>query len=134
MSRKNNNITRYTLSASNDNSQPKNIFIFSDSFSKTLQMKKFNSMLNGIVAHLNSFPGSKANQLNHHTKPILGLYGYDPAILHVGTNHLLIFDKNSNPLLSVCEDIINECRNFNIGKIFISSMVFCSKVATDQLN
>ena len=72
LSRKNNNLTRYTLSASNDNSQSKNIFIFSDSFSKTLQMKKFNSMLNRIVAHLNSLPGSKANQLNHQTIPILG--------------------------------------------------------------
>ena len=49
-------------SASNGNSKSKNIDIFTDSILKTLEMKKFNSLLKAGVAHLNSFPGSKAKQ------------------------------------------------------------------------
>ena len=50
----NNNLTRNTSSASNGNSKPKIIVIFLDSILKTLQIKRFNSLQNGGVAHLNS--------------------------------------------------------------------------------
>ena len=39
-------------SASNGNSKSKNIDIFTDSILKTLEMKKFNSLLKAGVAHL----------------------------------------------------------------------------------
>ena len=100
-------ISRYTSSASNDNSKPKNIVVLSDSILKTLQMKKFNSLLNGRVAHPKLFPGSKAKQLIHRTISILEEYVQDAAILHVGINDLLRVDKNSTTLVSVCADIIN---------------------------
>ena len=51
-------------------------------------------------------------------------------------NELQNFDKNSSALVLICDDINNaglRCRNFNIGKIFVSSVAFCSKVATDML-
>ena len=105
-------ISRYTSSASNNNSKPKNIVVLSDSILKTLQMKKFNSLLNGRVAHSKFFPGSKAKQLIHHTIPILEEYVQDAAILHVGIKDLRVdkrlrVDKNSTTLVSVCADIIN---------------------------
>ena len=77
-----------------------------------------------------------AKQLSYHTTPIFEEYEYDAAILHVGINDLLRFDRNSTTLTSVCDDVINaglRCRNFNIGKTFISSVAFCSKVAADKL-
>ena len=80
-----------------------------------------NMVLNGRVAHLKSFPGLKAKHLSHHTISILVEYEYDAAILHVGINDLLRFDKNSSTLVSIGDSIINaslQCRNFNIGKIF----------------
>ena len=46
-------------------------------------MKKLNSLLNGGVAQLKPFPGSKAKKLSHHSIAILEEYEYDAAILHV---------------------------------------------------
>ena len=85
-------------------------------------MKKFNDLLNGGVTHLTLFTGSKAKQLSHHIIPILEEIEYDAAILHVGINNLLRFDKNSSTLVSIQGDIIRaclRCRNFNIGKVFV---------------
>ena len=84
-------------------------------------MKKFNSLLNSGVAHFKSFPGLKAKHLSQHTISIFEEYEHDAAILHVGINDLLRFDKNSSTLVSIGDGIINaslQCRNFNIGKIF----------------
>ena len=38
---------------------------------KSLHKKEFNKELNEGVAHLQSFPGSKANEMDHHAIPIL---------------------------------------------------------------
>ena len=119
---KNNNLTRNSSSVSDDYIKPKNIAIFLANILKTLQMKKFNDLLNGGVTHLTLFTGSKAKQLSHHIIPILEEIEYDTAILHVSINNLLRFDKNSSTLVSVQDDIIRaclRCRNFNIGKVFV---------------
>ena len=67
-------------------------------------MKKFNSLLNSGVAHLKFL---KAKQLGHHTILIFEEYEYDAAILHVGINGLLRFDKNNSTLVLICDDIID---------------------------
>ena len=67
----------------------KNIVLFTDSILKTLRMGELNRHINGGKVHLKSFPGSKANQLNHHTIPILEEHQYDAAAIHVGINDLL---------------------------------------------
>ena len=51
--------------------KPKNVVIFTDSMLKSLRMKKFNKYLNGGIAHLQPFSGSKAKQIDHHVIPIL---------------------------------------------------------------
>ena len=51
--------------------KPKNILILSDSMLKTLRMREFNNHLEEGIAHLKAFPGSKSQQLNHHSIPIL---------------------------------------------------------------
>ena len=58
-------------------------------------MQKFISLLSGGVAHLKSFPGSKLKKISHHAIMTLEEYEYDAAILHVGINDSLRFDKNS---------------------------------------
>ena len=67
----------------------KNIVLFTDSILKTLRMGELNRHINGGKVHLKSFPGSKANQLNHHIIPILEEHQYDAAAIHVGVNNLL---------------------------------------------
>ena len=64
-------------------------------------MKKFNSLLNGGVAHLKSFTRLKPKQLSQSIIPILEEYKYDAAILYVGIKDLLIFDKNSTTHVSI---------------------------------
>ena len=56
--------------------KPKNILILSDSMLKTLRMRKFNNHLKEGIAQLKAFPGSKSQQLNHHSVPILPEHEY----------------------------------------------------------
>ena len=49
---------------------------------KTLHMKKFNKQLDKEIAHPKTFPGSKAQHLNHHSNPILQELEYDGTITH----------------------------------------------------
>ena len=55
------------------------------------------------------------------------------VIMNVGINNQLRFDKNSNTLVSIYDDIINaglRCRNVDIGKIFVSRVAFRLNVVT----
>ena len=52
-------------------------------------MKDFDAAMRDGKFHLESFPGSKPIQLNHHIKPALQEYSYDSVIIHVGINDIL---------------------------------------------
>ena len=94
-------------------------------------MKEFNKYLNGGIAHLKPFPGSKAKQMDHHVIPILEQHQYDAAVIHVGINDLLKRRTNINAS-QIAKDIINialRCRSHNIAIIFISSIVYSTKVS-----
>ena len=118
----------------------KNIVLFTDSILKTLHIGELNRHINGGKVHLKSFPWSKANQLNHHTIPILEEHQYDAAAIHVGINDLLKGMPNNVSVDSICNDILEialRCRNHNIGEVFISSVAYSSKVSNEliqQLN
>ena len=105
--------------------KPKNV-IFTDSMLKTLRMKEFNIYLNGGIAHLKPFPGSKAEKMDHHVIPILEEHQYDAAVIHVGINDLLKSRTNIN-VSEITKDIINitlRCRSHNTATIFISTIVY----------
>ena len=118
----------------------KNIVLFTGSILKTLRMGELNRHINGGKVHLKSFPGSKANQLNHHTIPILEEHQYDAAAIHVGINDLLKGMPNNVCVDSICNDILEialRCRNHSIGEVFISGVAYGSKVSNEliqQLN
>ena len=118
----------------------KNIVLFTDSILKALRMGELNRHINGGKVHLKSFPESKANQLNHHTIPILEEHQYDTAAIHVGINYLLKGMPNNVTVDSIRNDILEtalRCRNHNIGEVFISSVAYSSKVSNEliqQLN
>ena len=112
------------------NNKSESILVLSDSMLKRLRMREFNRLLKGKgIAYLKAFPGAKAKQLKHHSIPILEENSYDSAVLHVGINNFL---KNPNEEIeNVVNDIIDlglNCRNYNIGNIFISGVVYCEKV------
>ena len=114
--------------------------LFTDSILNTLRMGELNHHINGRKVHLKPFPGSKANQLNHHTIPILEEHQCDAAAIHVGINDLLKGMPNNVCVDSICNDILEialRCRNHNIGEVFISSVAYSSKVSNEliqQLN
>ena len=69
--------------------KPKNIFILSDSMLKTLRMREFNKHLEERIAQFKALPGSKAQQLHHHSTSILQDHKYDGAFIRVGINDLI---------------------------------------------
>ena len=88
-------------------------------------MGELNLHINGGKVHLKSFPGSKANQLNHHAIPILEEYQYDAAVIHVGVSDFLKGMPNNVTVDSICNDILEtvlRCHNHNIGEVFTSSV------------
>ena len=86
--------------------EKKNIVLFTDSILKTLWMGELNRHINGWKVHLKSFPGSKTNQLNHDTIPILEEHQYDAAAIHIGVNNLLKGMPNNVTVDSICNDIL----------------------------
>ena len=94
-------------------------------------MKEFNENLNGGIAHLKPFPGSKAKQVDHHAITILEEHQYDAAVIHVGNNDLLKSRTNIN-VSEIAKDIINialRCRSHNIATIFISTIVYSTNIS-----
>ena len=83
--------------------------------------------------YLKDFPGVKADQLNHHVKPIFEEYEYEVEIIHVGIND--IFRRSGkNEVNDIPRKVINKtgtCQNYNITKIFISSIIRCSRTTVD---
>ena len=107
----------------------KNVVIFSDSMVKGLKMKQFNSHIHGGKVYLKAFPDAKVDQLNHHVKTTLEKYKYNAAIIHVGINDILR-SKGENEVNDIPRKVMNivgNCGNYNIPKIFISSIIRCSR-------
>ena len=114
--------------------KPKNVVIFTDSMKflqKSLRMKEFNKYLNGYIAHLKPFPGTKAKQMDHHVISILEEHQYGAAATHVGIKDLLKSRTNFD-VSEIAKDIINialSCRSLNIATIFISSITYSTKIS-----
>ena len=112
--------------------KPNSILILTDSMLKTLRMGEFNQFLQEGKAYLKPFPGAKAKQLNHHATVVLAQHQYDSAIIHVGINDLL----NGSSIKQISKDVIEiaqQCRNRSIGKVFVSGIVYCTKVRYETI-
>ena len=99
-------------------------------------MREFNNHLEEGIAHLKAFPGSKSQQLNHNSIPILQEYEYDRAIIHVGINDLIENPNENKDATKITRDVIDialQCRSHNIGTVFISSTVYSTKVNYELL-
>ena len=71
------------------------------------------------------------DQVDHHTISILEEHQYHAAAVHVENNDLLKSRTNIN-VNEIAKDIINialRCRSHNIATIFISSIVYSTKVS-----
>ena len=111
----------------------KNVVNFSGSMIKKSKMKEFNSHIHGDKVYLKGFPGANADQLNQQVKPSLEEYEDDAAIIHVGINDILRSkgEKEVNDIPRIIMNIAKTCRNCNIAKIFIYSIIRCSRTTVD---
>ena len=69
--------------------------------------------------------------MDHHAIPILEEHPYDDAVIHAGINDLLKSCANIN-ISEIVKDIINitlRCRSHNIATIFISSIIYSTKIS-----
>ena len=99
-------------------------------------MREFNNHLEEGIAHLNAFLGSKSQQLNHHSIQILQEHEYDGAIIHIGINDLIKNPNENKDTTKIARDVIDialQCRNHNIGTVFICSIVYSTKVNYELL-
>ena len=87
-------------------SKKKSIMLFTNSFLKTLRMGELNRYINGGKVLLKSFRGTKVNQLNHHTIPILEEINMTLLQTHVEINDLLKRIPNNVTVDSICNDIL----------------------------
>ena len=98
-------------------------------------MREFNNHLEEGIAH-KAFTSSKSQQLNHLSIPILREHEYDGAIIHVGINDLIKNPNENKDATKIPRDVIDialQCRNHNIGTVFISSIVYSTKVNYELL-
>ena len=97
---------------------------------KPLRIREFNKTLDGSIAHLKPFLGSKPKQTDHHAVPILQEHQHDATAIHLSINNILKSRKNN--VNEIAKDIKNKalrCRSQNIAKIFIFSTVYSTKVS-----
>ena len=114
--------------------QPKkNIVLFCDSIPRGIMLKELNQKTNRGRIHLKAFPGARAQHLKHYLVPSLEEYEYDCAIIHLGINDILRHN-DENELRNFPEDtlrIANSCRNHNINKVFVSSILPSLRTSID---
>ena len=74
---------------------------------------------------LKAFPGTEAKQPNHYVAPTLEEFDYDCAIIHVGINDIP-WSKDMSELTDLQKKIIQietTCQSYNIGKVYVSSIL-----------
>ena len=100
-------------------------------------MREFNEHQEEGIAHFKAFPGSKAQQLNHHLILILQKHKYDGAIIHVGINYFINNPNENRDTTKIASGIIHialQYRNHNTGTVFISSIVYSTIVNYELLS
>ena len=104
-------------------SRKKETALFTDSIPEVINMRNLSHRWE--EAKLKVFSGAKSTQLNYYVRPTLDEFQFDDATIHVGVNDIL-WSKSKNDLRKLPNNIIDiamTCRSYNIGKIFISSIL-----------
>ena len=111
----------------------RNTALFSDSIPREIKFKDLNQKINRGTIHLKSFPGARAQHLNHYLVPSLEEHEYDCAVIHVGINDILRHE-DENELKNLREDILkiaNSYRNHNINEVLVSSILPSLRTSID---
>ena len=110
---------------------PYNTLIFTDSIRKDIRMYKFNSLLKDRKAQMKNFPGSLSKEILRYIDIHTEDKSVDTAVLHVGVNNILNDNSQSNVdnLMLKIHKIIEKCKWAGIRNIFVSGLVYTTKVS-----
>ena len=108
------------------------ILIFTDSLPKGIHMYEFNWLSKHGNAKLLCFPGAKSHQLLHYIDVNLdGRKPPDSLIIHIGVNDVM-YDKSQSNIENFVRNIkkmTEKCRNAGAKNVFISSLVYTTRVS-----
>ena len=93
-------------------------------------MYQLNTALRNRRVKMLNFPGASSNEILHYIDVHLKEKLIDTVIIHVGVNDLL--NENSqlkiNQLIENIKKITQECVSFGVKKIYVSGLVFTTRV------
>ena len=115
--------------------EPANTLIFTDSIPKGIRMNDFNISIINRKAKMLNFPGALSRQLLHFMDIHLEGIQVDTVVIHIGVNDLLNY-SNQSRIDSFMNNIIcmvEKCRNYGAKNIFLSGIVFTTRVSLDIL-
>ena len=115
--------------------EPANALIFTDSIPKGIRMNDFNKSIKSRKAKMLNFPGALSRQLLHFMDIHLEGIQVATVVIHIGVNDLLNY-SNQSRIDSFMNNIIcmvEKCRNYGAKNIFLSGIVFTTRVSLDIL-
>ena len=109
---------------------PAKTLILSDSIARGIKIYEFNKYIKYDRANLLTFPGATSRHLLHYLDIHLEDRNTETVIIHVGVNDIINENSQSNieKYISNVEKMVQKCRNYGVKKIFISGLVFSTKV------
>ena len=98
-------------------------------------MYDFNKLIKNRKAKMLIFPGVSSRQLLHYMDIHLEGIQVDTVVIHIGANDLLNYSKQSriDSLMNNIICVVEKCRNYGLKNIFLSGIVFTTRVILDIL-
>ena len=97
-------------------------------------MYNFNKLIKNRKAKMLNFPGASSTQLLHYMDIHLEGIQVDRVAIHIGVNDLLNYSNQSRTdslMNNIC--MVEKCRNYGVKNIFLSGIVFITRVSLDIL-
>ena len=116
--------------------QTKKIRIMSDSITKGIRVKEFNSCLQNGNSRFKIFPGASVENLDYYANPTLEQERPDIVVIHVGINNLLsdhLSEMSDEDIAKQILDIGKKCKRYGVKKVFISALVISRRVNPNRI-
>ena len=101
----------------------------------TMKTFRMGGVLKEKTAYIKSFRRAKAKQSNDHKTSNLSEHQYDATVIPVGINDLLNIATgiSTTQIVGDIIKIVQWRRNHNVGKIFVSGIVYSAKLKPDLI-
>ena len=109
--------------------------ILSDSIVRGIRIYEFNKYIKYDRANLLTFPGATSRHLLHYLEIYAEDRNTETVIIHVSVNDIINGNSQSDieKYISNVEKMVQKCLKYGVKKIFISGLVFSTKVSLPML-